>query len=494
MGDPMTSLLPQAIAPEWKSVSTRWGHPLHSLCSYMAMFPPSLPHYFIHKFTEPGDTVLDPFSGRGTTPLQACLNGRVGLGNDLNPLAYVLTRAKVDLPSEQGVLARIAELEGGYTALGSAQNLREHYGELSRELTNTNSTRDEPAQVSLLPDAESSGGWYTLWKLLKDLREIYAQESEIRMPHLSDHDYNDDPLRGEISYSRKHHDPIWIFYHPETLRQLAYLKTELRATQEDVFIAATILGIMHGRGQHYLSVPMPNTFSMTPRYVLKYVHENQLIIPRRNVFDALRRKMSLITPWPNTTGGLALHGDVRDLPDNLAQVREVRGGVNLIVTSPPYLKVIKYGQYNWIRLWFLDGSRLAREFKLEGPLSTGDTDSLDRRVDATLDDGHALEAYMQFMKDTMEVTRGILAPDGVAVFVIGDVDKGGDSLRLAEEVWEDAAKPAGLILESIIAEDIAQNRKVTKIWGDRRGRATVIDRLLIVSRGKARTRKVPVPW
>ena len=33
-----------------------------------------------------GDVVLDPFSGRGTTPLQACAEGRIGVGNDLNPL------------------------------------------------------------------------------------------------------------------------------------------------------------------------------------------------------------------------------------------------------------------------------------------------------------------------------------------------------------------------------------------------------------------------
>ena len=41
------------------------------LQSYMAMFPPALPHYFIRRFTKPGDIVLDPFSGRGTTAVKA---------------------------------------------------------------------------------------------------------------------------------------------------------------------------------------------------------------------------------------------------------------------------------------------------------------------------------------------------------------------------------------------------------------------------------------
>jgi len=47
------------------------------------------------KYSRIGDVVLDPFSGKGTAPLEACLNGRIGVGNDLSPEAYVLTRAKV---------------------------------------------------------------------------------------------------------------------------------------------------------------------------------------------------------------------------------------------------------------------------------------------------------------------------------------------------------------------------------------------------------------
>ena len=70
----------------------RWAAPQHYTCSYMAMFPPQLPHYFISKFTKPGDVVLDPFSGRGTTAVQAMSQNRIGIGNDLNVLAYVLTK------------------------------------------------------------------------------------------------------------------------------------------------------------------------------------------------------------------------------------------------------------------------------------------------------------------------------------------------------------------------------------------------------------------
>ena len=55
----------------------------------MAMFPPALPHYFIRRFTQTGDVVLDPFSGRGTTAVEAMAQGRIGIGNDLNDLAGI---------------------------------------------------------------------------------------------------------------------------------------------------------------------------------------------------------------------------------------------------------------------------------------------------------------------------------------------------------------------------------------------------------------------
>ncbi|MEM4239104.1 MAG: DNA methyltransferase, partial [Nitrososphaerota archaeon] len=79
----------------WKYAPHGWGSPLHRLCSRTGSFPPALAHYYIAKYSRPGDIVLDPFSGKGTAPLEACRTGRVGIGNDLAPEAYVLTHAKV---------------------------------------------------------------------------------------------------------------------------------------------------------------------------------------------------------------------------------------------------------------------------------------------------------------------------------------------------------------------------------------------------------------
>lgn len=89
-------------------------HPLHALCPYFAMFPES----FVSKhliWTKPGDLVLDPFCGRGTTVLEALLAGRRVAACDTNPVAVCVAWAKADIPDLGESLERIHELEGRYS-------------------------------------------------------------------------------------------------------------------------------------------------------------------------------------------------------------------------------------------------------------------------------------------------------------------------------------------------------------------------------------------
>lgn len=66
----------------------------HGIHSYPAKFIPQIPNYFIRKFTEEDDIVLDNFSGSGTTLVEAKLLGRNSYGVDINPLAHLVTRVK----------------------------------------------------------------------------------------------------------------------------------------------------------------------------------------------------------------------------------------------------------------------------------------------------------------------------------------------------------------------------------------------------------------
>lgn len=71
------------------------GYASHNIHSFPAKFPPQLPRKFIQALTLPGETVLDPMMGSGTTVLEAFLLGRRGIGFDTDPLAVMLAKAKV---------------------------------------------------------------------------------------------------------------------------------------------------------------------------------------------------------------------------------------------------------------------------------------------------------------------------------------------------------------------------------------------------------------
>ncbi len=86
-------------------------HRFHAICPYFAMFPETFVERWVERLTEPGDLVADPFSGRGTTALQSLLAGRRALACDVNPVAYVLTRAKTNAPARARLHERITALE-----------------------------------------------------------------------------------------------------------------------------------------------------------------------------------------------------------------------------------------------------------------------------------------------------------------------------------------------------------------------------------------------
>ena len=70
------------------------SYALHDVHAFAAKFPPQLPRAFIRGLTAPGDAVLDPMMGSGTTIVEALLEGRRGIGLDVDPLALRVTQIK----------------------------------------------------------------------------------------------------------------------------------------------------------------------------------------------------------------------------------------------------------------------------------------------------------------------------------------------------------------------------------------------------------------
>lgn len=382
------------ISTPWSGLGQRWGHSWHKMCSYLGTYPPSLARAAIALFSDPGDIVLDPFSGRGTTLLEAKLSQRRAFATDLNPIALALSKAKASTLSYERALERIAELREGYD------------------------------------------------------RVLYAPEA------------NTQP------------EQIQIIFHPATLAQLCYLRNMLVDSKapEDDFLLGCLLGVMHGGERQdgssaYASISMPNTFSMSPNYVRKYVAENRLNRVERNVFSLLTDKIRRLSSDSEPAGSDAIVAacDAKMLASSEA-LREVVGKVDLIVTSPPYLDVVNYAKQNWIRNWLL---------------AEGSTSHLAQGLDDDLN----LSEWMGFTSVVLEQMTRVLSPSGVIVFVVGDVVRPGKgSISLAREFIRRVSHDGHFGFVGCLDDHIGSDIKTTRIWAETKGRATQMDRIIVLAK------------
>lgn len=65
---------------------------------YRGNWSPRVVRNLIELYSKPGDLVLDPLVGGGTTPVECMLTGRNSISSDINPGAISITRNRLDLP------------------------------------------------------------------------------------------------------------------------------------------------------------------------------------------------------------------------------------------------------------------------------------------------------------------------------------------------------------------------------------------------------------
>ncbi len=281
------------LLDSWKNQKRNWGHSLHSMASRSGSFPPALADYFIERFSKPGDLVLDPFSGKGTTALQACLKGRVGIGIDVAPEAYALTAAKINSIQHKEAVAYLKSLE----------------------------INSDPRKCSSL-----------LKKVPENVKVFYHDGVLAQLISLQEELSKDFSL-AKLSYDEAPHFEI------------------RKASQRTLYAqywTGVLIGILHGSSELSLSVSCSHSFSMSPGYVRKYSEEHGLEKPKRDVIDCLiRRSEKLQEDGHNIKTGRAILGSAMDLPEALTN------SVDLMVTSPPYFTAQTYAWDNWLREWFL---------------------------------------------------------------------------------------------------------------------------------------------
>lgn len=135
----------------------------HNLHAFPAKFPPQLPRKFIEGLTDPGDVVLDPMVGSGTTIVEAFLTGRRGIGFDIDPLALRVCKAKITPLALADVL-----LSGQQVLERAGQNLQGNPMLLQEELK----TRFGVQERRFLDYWFAPSTQLELWALLREIVRV----------------------------------------------------------------------------------------------------------------------------------------------------------------------------------------------------------------------------------------------------------------------------------------------------------------------------------
>jgi hypothetical protein len=342
---------------EYWTAKQREGHSLQEI-SYRACFKPSLPAFFIQRFTQPGDAVYDPFMGRGTTLIEAALLGRAPVGNDVNPLSIVLAGSRLRPPAPEDIASRLAAL----------------------------------------------------------------------------------PLQDEAEAP----EDLLVFYHPDTLRELAAMRAYFIARREaaefdrvDAWLQMVATNRLTGHSSGFFSVyTLPPNQATSVNAQRKINEKRKQTPPYRDTRKLMAKKSRILLsdPLPPQMPAPSLHtGSAASTPDIASD------SIALVVTSPPFLNIVQYKADNWLRAWFC-GIEL-------------------NQVDVW--EFRRLDEWEEAMTAAMKELRRVLRPGGIVAFEVGEVHQG--MLKLEEAVVR-VGRAAGLAPECIMIN--TQNfTKTSNCWG-----------------------------
>jgi len=309
-----------------------WGGQLHSLCSYQGKLKPSIAAFLVSWFTSPGDLVLDPMSGVGTIPLEARRQGRVGIANDLSPLAYTISSAKLE-PISSTVVQKEMNLLA--KALAKSPTLNE---------------------LSVDQDID--------WGLNKTIRD---------------------------------------YFHPQTMREVLaarhyFLRSRSSNFAEQNLIKSNLMHILHGNRPYALSRRSHPITPLAPRGPTEYRPLLERLQSRVTDVSVLLEELAESQP-----SGRATLGDFRAIKET---------DIDVIVTSPPFTKSLRFWSSNWMRLWFAGWDK--DDFKFE-PTKYLETEQRD-----------SYEPYREFAASCANV----LKPGGRLIMHLGETS----SDNMAEKI------------------------------------------------------------
>jgi len=329
----------------------------HQLSPYFGKLKSVIARELIIKYTKPYDTILDPFSGSGTVPLESLVLNRHAIASDINQYAVTLTNAKMYSPH----------------SLTEALEKAEYY--------------------------------------------IGISEKEIPKVSLS-----------EI--------PGWVkeFFHPNTLKEIMALVGVLKRNEEH-FILACLLGILHHQSIGFLSYPSSH---MVPYLRNKKFSKEKFpqLYSYRDVKSRLLNKIKRVFKNSPKINSMLFreckteYAEKLKLPEN---------SIDAVITSPPYMDTLNYGGDNRLRLWFLGVERY-KDYDTKSPKNP--------------------QNFRILMKKVLNNLYPMLKPDSYCIFVVGEVKKGTRSIDTSLIIKDIVLNSSDFKLINIIEDVIPYSRRI----------------------------------
>lgn len=233
--------------------------------------------------------------------------------------------------------------------------------------------------------------------------------------------------------------PNWVkqFFHSRTLQEIVTLAKVFKANEEH-FILACLLGILHHQRPGFLSFPASHLVPYLRTQ--KFPKENYLeLYSYRDVASRLENKIRRVYQrFPRIPPYLSKEC----IQCDAASLKIPVESVDAIITSPPYMNALNYGRDNRLRLWFL---------------GVNDYHYFDQATPRNF------EQFCRFMSRCLMNFQKILRPEGACVLVLGEVKRAREVINTAQLVIEIAVEEVGgYNCEEVIGDVVPDVRRARK--------------------------------
>ena len=384
----------------------------HSLIRYPAKFHPPVAHALVRKFTNKNQLILDPFCGSGTLMVAAAAEHRNVIGSDIDPVAVFATRAKTYRWRPGHLRSSWCKVE---SRLQHAQRSENEYQERQFcDLTVQQFESSLQEESLWVPEIPNLFHWFRRYVVV-DLARIVSAIESLQIP-----------------------ETHRLFF------RLALASIIRKSSNADPVPVSGLEVTSHMRRLDARGRPI-NPFA----YFTHAVRAG--LIAAESYYDLVPREQSVTV----------LRADARTIGNRLRR----HGGVDCIITSPPYHNAVDYYRRHQLEMYWLGLTRTHQD-RLE--LQRDYIGRQQVRIDAIAPDcvdelgplsmewyktmyihspqrARAFLHYITSLRSSLGQFEKLLHAEGHLVFVLGNSQWKGKTLATCDLVHE--IVPRGLSLK-----------------------------------------------